>query len=65
VHGAVTAWYNMSSRSRHELRREIAIRGPSGGRDIEDARSRIVDVARKLAGQEEIHISRGRQGVFT
>jgi flagellar motor switch protein FliG len=42
----------------------MAMRGPSRVRDIEDAQQRIVETARKLAEQEEIHISRGREDVF-
>jgi flagellar motor switch protein FliG len=55
---------NMSSRAREELQREIALRGPARVRDIEDAQARIVETARKLAENEEIHISRGREDVF-
>jgi flagellar motor switch protein FliG len=55
---------NMSSRSRQELQQEMAIRGPARVRDIEDAQQRIVETTRKLAEQEEIHISRGREDVF-
>ncbi|MBI3038472.1 hypothetical protein HYY75_05390 [bacterium] len=47
---------NMSQRSLQELREEIMNLGPSRLSDIENARNRIVSIARDLVGKKELFI---------
>jgi flagellar motor switch protein FliG len=56
---------NMSERAAAVIREELEFMGPVRLKEVEAAQSRIVEVIRRLAEQEEIVISgRGKEEVY-